>query len=548
MEDDIDAYTRTFASINALVDFTSDDFSIKKADVEEYIRNYIPGYSNRMPMRFYNSFRSIVHGKVDATAHSEDGTNASEVDRIYAYSVEDFFKEFGGTEPNDFIGQYIDDNFIFHAEELDTGKVLVNDLNDTWLTIENGDKDETNIKSLISVSGMPYLTDDSFYSSIMEKNYVRVKMKFLFSRKAGRWLTLDYRQFPTSYLTPTFGNKALSYKEKSIVYENTNGNNIDDYVPFIQPTPANIIDIDISETRNTGTVTFSSEALYDSYSAAIPANDFIVYEPINENNPLSAPTTSKNIITKIITMTPNGYTANTTYTLTFDTYIPSSYANSLRISIALNTIDDKSYPYNPEIDDNEKNLLWKRGCDDNTNMPYYKMKPMEINRFCMPFLSDEFPYDTDGDIIESLYSSHDYSGNEDYRFKKLIDPVQDIDFVVPNNLHGGKTGFNKYLCIFTPHMWKVYWNIRPAVSAMLNTDIPSKINRTGGVMADPVLNSMFSYPDLDNLLYSVPSYYDMSNIFDTDVIEETGEAPVMIEETGEAPCDIIEETGNPWLI
>jgi hypothetical protein len=75
--------------------------------------------------------------------------------------------------------------------------------------------------------------------------------------------------------------------------------------------------------------------------------------------------------------------------------------------------------------------------------------------------------------------------------------------VVPNNVHGGKTGYDVNLNIFNPHMWKVYWHIRPAVSTMFGTDIPSKTSRTGGDMADPVLNSMFEYPNIDNLSYDL---------------------------------------------
>jgi len=115
-----------------------------------------------------------------------------------------------------------------------------------------------------------------------------------------------------------------------------------------------------------------------------------------------------------------------------------------------------------------------------------------------------------GPDIDYSDLNDDYSELNDYRFGKLIDPVNEIEFVVPNNVHGGKTGEDLTLNYFHPHMWRVFWHIRPAVSVMKGTDIPSKTARTGGVMADPVLNSMYEYPDIENITYHVPDHRDMS--------------------------------------
>ena len=60
---------------------------------------------------------------------------------------------------------------------------------------------------------------------------------------------------------------------------------------------------------------------------------------------------------------------------------------------------------------------------------------------------------------------------------------------------------------------------------MTGTDIPTRFERTGGVMADPVLNNMFIYPNLDNLLYHIPYHENMGqdwltkNWFDSEEID-----------------------------
>ena len=59
-------------------------------------------------------------------------------------------------------------------------------------------------------------------------------------------------------------------------------------------------------------------------------------------------------------------------------------------------------------------------------------------------------------------------------------------------------------------MWKVFWHIRPAISAMFGTDIPSKTARTDGNMSDPVLNSMFeTWPLMASREYFLPYHNDM---------------------------------------
>jgi hypothetical protein len=86
-----------------------------------------------------------------------------------------------------------------------------------------------------------------------------------------------------------------------------------------------------------------------------------------------------------------------------------------------------------------------------------------------------------------------------------------INFVVPNNVHGGSIDANNDLFMYQPHMWKVYWHMRPAVCAMDGTDIPSANDRTGGVMADPVLNNIFTYPNPRDPQFYIPWHENMGD-------------------------------------
>jgi hypothetical protein len=124
----------------------------------------------------------------------------------------DYFAKNWGTAPTvsteSSIARYVDDNTILVNSA--AAAISVTNHNEDYMTLGSG-----NMRTLISASGAQYLADREFYQETMSRSYIRVKMKFIFSRKAGRWLTLDYRQAPTSYLTPTIGSVALSHKEDS---------------------------------------------------------------------------------------------------------------------------------------------------------------------------------------------------------------------------------------------------------------------------------------------------------------------------------------------
>ena len=149
---------------------------------------------------------------------------------------------------------------------------------------------------------------------------------------------------------------------------------------------------------------------------------------------------------------------------------------------------------------------------------------MEMNRFSLPFLTGVFPYNSNGIRVPFLDPETDPESAENYRFTKLTDPPNNIDFLTPNSHHGARAVSGETdpdfqpkpeLNLFQPHIWRFYWHMRPVSNAIYGTAIPSPWDRKGGSMADPVLNSMYSFPakrrDGDNPSYQIPWHENMSN-------------------------------------
>ena len=497
--------------------------------VQEYLRNYVVGYATNAPIRFYNSFRIALSG-------NGSSGNSSDLDvvRAFNYSVRDYVAEYIETLPSALYGRYLDDNFTLlnesnttvgvvdpndsmvtfngrgvsstakiivtdWSELLDGGnaKITINGLvltavaanaganqfvagvgdvetannlvtlinsstasalsditadnyggmsnvvlltvkqrvgadgNSYTLTFTPSSTDNTGIdivgfaggvngnasqlNSLITVAGNPYIADKEFYSRNMRYSYIRVRMRFVFSAMCGRWLTVDYRQSPVTYLTPSIGNEAFAYREKSIVKTGRDGKNVNDYI----------------------TVT---------------------------------PTTASQVTNK---------------------------------DLVWRQCPDSSSAYRD---------LWCK--------TYQDQKPLEFNRFVLPFMSNTFPYDSTGKLL-----THDHRNSaqsrvdlSNYRFSKLENPVKNIRMVTPNNIHGGKMigstdTSNANLNVFQPNLWSMYWHMRPATSAMDGCDIPSPNSRTGGSPADPTLHNMFSFPckvnDASEPCYLIPWHEDM---------------------------------------
>ena len=141
---------------------------------------------------------------------------------------------------------------------------------------------QTTLMNLITANGQQYQFRKGFYDAKGEKTYIRVKMKFIFSEILGRWVTLDYRQYPTSYLTPTFGNAALSYKEKTILLPNTNGSNISDYVPIESPDSGNEVFTTIDTNRSI--LNYSTTNLSTTFLNTYLDNiSVVIYEKLGNN-------------------------------------------------------------------------------------------------------------------------------------------------------------------------------------------------------------------------------------------------------------------------
>lgn len=362
---------------------------------DTFMRNYVSPHSNLLANRFYNSYRMILTGDAASTA----------IENVEHFDTTRTFKTMAFSYLNNIVttpdATAIDDDYLLKLPSLPAAPVKAEDFNMSWTFFDSGkgkhsglagvgtntnntlildtgasiifdyykdniihitsgplsgtyrtitsydnfykivtvdsDWDETNplnvplsgnaftintqISALINTSGEQFVFRKGFYDAKGDRSYIRMKMKFIYSSKMGRWVTLDYRQTATSYLTPTFGNVALSKKENTIVFPGKNGNLKEDYIPFIIPD-------------GTGTI---------------------------------------NTITSIV----------------------------------------KPYPWNPNTNSQYKDFLWQNDnkiCQTQTpeTTPYHKMKPMKLNRFCIPFLSNKLPYDNNGILASVLSGEHDF--------------------------------------------------------------------------------------------------------------------------------------------
>ena len=505
---------------------------------QEYIRNYVAGYANRLPLREYNSFRVGVIGGTLATASTDPHCI-----RIYDYSLRDYTNQYIGTLPDSNYAKYIDDNFYLRNSTEYGSSVVAYDANDShvyfngtgissvglisitdntqWLVGGNAsfsvngyvitaslsisdsahfivggtslatatnivnlinsvvssdltnihasnyggysttirltvsesvgsvgnsytlsytpassghiaatvtgftggiDANTSNLHTKIDVSGQSFIANRDFYESTMRFSYIRVHMRMVFSESAGRWLTTDYRQCPTSYLTPSVGNQAYSYKAKSLVSPSG------EYIPV--------------------TASQVSSFTNKDYLWEVPA----CFDP------------------------------------------------------------NKSF-----VD------LW---CT-----PYSAMNPLDMRRSCLPFLTSTFPYDDNGNLESALVSGLDSSSVSPYLMAGLSTPVSSISFITPADVNGSSITPRTSLNAFQPNLWDFYWHIRPATSAMSGCDIPSPTTRTGGVPSNPTLHNMFAFPPMINSAsspnYMIPWSVDMSKNWLLHVTPTTYDAAIV---------------------
>ena len=163
------------------------------AKIVKVFKSYLPFPKSNFGRRFYSSSRvAMVNGRI-------------EDDCLYRkYQLE---AESACCSDEDRLNRFINDSFINGESGSET------DYNPDWFKI---DKDHDPI---VNLSAAPYIADSTFYDGsdanpllLDEATYTRVYMNFTFSAKLGRWLATGYRQYPSAYLTPLYGNRALSEK------------------------------------------------------------------------------------------------------------------------------------------------------------------------------------------------------------------------------------------------------------------------------------------------------------------------------------------------
>jgi hypothetical protein len=496
--------------------FVSMNTSSSNSHKEEFLRNYIVGYSNRMPIRFYNSYRVLLQGDATSTSHADEETN-----RIFKYSVTDYLNEFVDTNDANDVQRSIDD--LIAVEEINQVVVKAEDVNVSWGYFDDGNGSP--LSDLITVSGNQYLFNTDFYNDLSKYSYIRVSIELVYSKCSGRWLTLGYRQTPVSYLTPTIGNVALSTKEKSIILPSKKGDSVDDYALVYQPDIDNTFDVleVVSEDIETTTVTIDGDinSGINTYNVGDKVYFYLQNNLTQVNGLPNIDTLNSAIIESIDIST------NTELVISGQLYFdPEQYVDRyVKFTKEINTIERGTYPRSLTSGSEITDYLWKdTNCmGDNVyeylyRTPYHRMNPMELNYGSIPFLSNEFPYNNDGSI-KSFYNpngEYNYQSNTEYRnliLNKLYDNAS-ISYVIPNNNSGGESSpMNVY--DFMPHLWKTYWHRRPVISSYKGTDVPSLYTRSGGDISDPVLGSMFPYLDLrdweiSGVQYQIPYHRDMS--------------------------------------
>lgn len=162
----------------------------------EFIRKYVTAFGSGLAKHIYQGNRVLLH----------HGELPVDTDPIYIRTIERVKRMHNCT---DIVNRYIDDNFAY----------IEGTTRDP-----NFDRAYVNYPS-VSISVPPYVdqnktvtveTEEIEVPKYANETYTRVFMQFTFSQKAGRWYTTDYRQYPTNYLSPLYGNDAISQTWKSV--------------------------------------------------------------------------------------------------------------------------------------------------------------------------------------------------------------------------------------------------------------------------------------------------------------------------------------------
>ena len=165
------------------------------------LRNLVPAYGGKMPVRFWDSARVGI---------AQDGIHGDS-DGIVSLTRA-VWPENECLLPSNVRARKIDDEFISRS----SGSAAL-DANIHYSSM----KDDGSIRLHMNWSAPPIKVSRNWYNKLAFKGtgpfagpsgYIRVYMKFKFSVQSGRWYTVDYRQAPMAYLSPLYGARALEAK------------------------------------------------------------------------------------------------------------------------------------------------------------------------------------------------------------------------------------------------------------------------------------------------------------------------------------------------
>lgn len=167
-----------------------------------FIEYFVAAYAADMDKHLYRGIRVGLPGLTVPANTSE-----TYVKHFYRVAQSD---DDGLHEPMNSAAYYIDDLFA----DIDGQDVMDFNYDEMWL---NG-------RFSVDASVAPYRTRQWWQlvdseTAMYNPTYTRVFMQFTFSQRAGRWFTTDYRQTPTTYLSPLYGADALKQEMRSVYNE-----------------------------------------------------------------------------------------------------------------------------------------------------------------------------------------------------------------------------------------------------------------------------------------------------------------------------------------
>lgn len=444
---------RSVAEIMSIIP-SMDAYARKTSAIASWLEKYIPAHAAGLPMRFYKGTRVEIpqSGISGATAESR-AVYDKMVDWMHERIFPGTFEDAGNT-----VNRYLNDNFAVGSALHDRN------MDDLYLPYGNDRPYELN------ASAPPYTVDRSFYNRFGERpTYIRVYMKFTFSGTAGRWFCTDYRQTPTSYLTPLYGAKALDQK-----------------VPVVKDGKGNHAILKAEKDASgqyTGKVTSNLTDYLWENSACVIGNTYLsaVYERYGRTPPMD-------INIRAVPFLFNRF--------------PYDYTKKWILR-----------PENGSGSDNPEHDVMER-----LARPYLTWEKGGIGLYP--------PANVNGGPEAAKMDAVDENGEHSWRAKLAQSYVQ-----TNNGIHA--------------NIWQVHEFIRPAVSALPGTDIPSfdwdnmdgygddrkdspdgaekfdyehtgkafeigYTGRFGGIYSDPTLYRMFMTPKQNSILYRMPDERDPS--------------------------------------